>query len=96
MRCSWPCRDMGSANMQWPCTYRIGVKGVLASSWPGRTGGMENTIEWREDGEPVTVLQGSLMDEAALSGVLETLYELHLPLLSVEAVETREVGDRGH
>lgn len=86
MRCSWPCRDMGSENMQWPCNYRIGVKGVLASSWPHRLGGMDITIEWRDDRGPVTVLQGSLMDEEDLSAVLETLYGMQLPLLSVEAV----------
>ena len=32
----------------------------------------------------VTMLIGQLQDQAELSGVLNTLYELHLPLLSVE------------
>jgi hypothetical protein len=32
----------------------------------------------------VTVLQGRVSDQAALSGILNTLYELHLPLISVQ------------
>ena len=88
MRCGWPGRDVGIENTQWPCPYRIGVKGVLASSWPDYLGGMDITIEWREDGALVTVLEGWLMDEADLSAVLATLEELRLPLLSVEPVET--------
>ena len=34
-----------------------------------------------------TVLVGRLRDQAALSGVLNILYELHLPVLSVECLE---------
>ena len=39
------------------------------------------------DGAPVTTLFGSLPDQAALLGVQTALYELHLPLLSVERVK---------
>jgi hypothetical protein len=38
----------------------------------------------------VTVLEGWLPDQAALAGVLNTLYELHLPLLSVEILSYEE------
>jgi hypothetical protein len=31
----------------------------------------------------LTALEGELMDQAALAGVLNTLYELHLPVFSV-------------
>jgi len=37
-----------------------------------------------EDGPPTTLLVGELIDQAALVGVLNTLYEWHLPVLSVE------------
>jgi hypothetical protein len=33
---------------------------------------------------PVTTLLGELSDQAALAGVLNTLYELHLLVLSVD------------
>jgi hypothetical protein len=35
---------------------------------------------------PVTVLTGEFRDQAALAGVLNTLYDLGLPLLSVECL----------
>jgi hypothetical protein len=38
------------------------------------------------DQEVVTTLAGRLIDQAELSGVLNTLYELHLPILSVECL----------
>jgi len=38
---------------------------------------------------PVTILVGHLPDQAALSGVLNTLYEMHLPLLSVENLDEK-------
>jgi hypothetical protein len=38
---------------------------------------------------PVTILVGHLIDQAALAGVLNALYELHMPLLSVECMDTQ-------
>ncbi len=95
MRCSWPCRDMGGQNKQGPCSYRIRLEGGLSSSLSDRLGGTVITIEWREGIGMVTVLLGLLKDEADRSRALETVSQLRLPLLSVEAVETRDVRRRG-
>ncbi len=35
-------------------------------------------------GDPCTILEGELSDQAALAGVLNTLYELHLTVLTVQ------------
>jgi hypothetical protein len=35
---------------------------------------------------PVTVLEGELLDQAALVGVLNSLYGMHLPVLSVQCL----------
>ena len=43
------------------------------------------------DGPPTTTLTGSLEDQASRAGVLRTLYELHLPVLSVEYLVARRV-----
>ena len=61
--------------------YRICVQGHLDESWSERLGGLEvqSTLE-----TTITTLTGSLPDQAALSGVLNTLYDLQLPMLSVE------------
>jgi hypothetical protein len=49
-------------------------------------GGMAVSVS-REKGEaPVTTLEGRLIDQAALSGVLNFLHEMGFSLLSVEYV----------
>ena len=95
MRCGWSDANVASENMQWPCAHRICVAGELSSSWSDHLGGMDITIEWREGIGMVTALLGLLKDEADRSRALETVSQLRLPLLSVEAVETRDVRRRG-
>ena len=65
--------------------YRIKIKGYLDSSWSEQLGGV--TIEHTLDAEDVseTMLTGELVDQAALFGVLNNLYSLGFPLLSVES-----------
>ena len=69
-----------------PATYRIRVKGHLEESWSDRLGGMAIKGTGQAEGAHETTLVGWLADQAALFGVLNTLYGLHLPLLSVEYV----------
>jgi hypothetical protein len=71
--------------MNAPAIYRITVDGQLNSDWSDRIEGMN--ITHVSDDEKTTVLVGRLRDQAALSGVLNTLYELHLPVLSVNCLE---------
>jgi hypothetical protein len=67
-----------------PATYRIRIQGYLDESWSGQLGGMTISTEQSGDEAPVTTLEGELVDQAALAGVLGTVYELGCPLLSVE------------
>lgn len=68
-----------------PGTYTIRVQGPLDATWSEQLGGMRITINGTGR-RAVTVLVGRLTDQAALLGVLNTLYELGLPLLSVDYV----------
>ena len=61
------------------CTIR--AAGTLDARWSARLGGLRVRAAGR--GSPVTELRGRLLDQAALFGVLVTLYDLGLPLLSV-------------
>lgn len=70
--------------LETPATYRIRVQGSLDRTWSDRLGGMAITAENNARGSPVTILVGHLTDQAALVGVLNSLYELHLPILKVE------------
>ena len=47
-------------------------------------GGMTISPHIVEAGPPVTTLEGELSDQAALAGVLNALYELHLTVLLVK------------
>ncbi|MBL0715394.1 MAG: hypothetical protein JJV98_17025 [Desulfosarcina sp.] len=67
--------------------YRIRVLGELDGSWSEKLSGMNITTRIQREGPPVSILVGVLADQASLSGVLNTLYELHLALLSVEYLE---------
>jgi len=62
----------------------IQVQGILDANWSSRLGGLEMTIRNTDSEQPVTALCGTLIDQAALMGVLNTLYNLRLPLLVVE------------
>jgi hypothetical protein len=64
--------------------YRIRVQGFLDESWSERLGGLRITTSSQGDQGRVTALVGQVRDQAELAGVLNTLYELHLTLLSVE------------
>ena len=70
-----------------PGNYRIRVHGFLDESWSERLGGMYITTNKREDRKTVTILVGHLQDQAELAGILNSLYELHLTLLSVEYLD---------
>jgi hypothetical protein len=65
-----------------PAVYRITVEGVVPESWIERLGFMEIVSVT----SAATTLEGRLPDQAALSGVLETLYYLRLPLLEVSCL----------
>ena len=78
-------REGKNARMNGPAIYRIKVEGCLNASWSDRIEGM-NITSMAGQGD-TTVLVGRLQDQAALSGVLNTLYELHFPVLSVECLE---------
>ena len=72
-----------------PATYRIDVQGRIPSRWCERLEGMIITVYAPEAGPFLTTLLGELTDQAALAGVLNTLYELHLPVVSVQRLSAQ-------
>jgi len=70
-----------------PAVYRISIQGILDKNWSDYCGGM--TIE--HEGDPkryaVTILMGRVADQSALIGVLNSLYDMGYPILSVEYLE---------
>ena len=64
--------------------YRIRVEGLLDESCSKKLGGLHITSSSLKDKRLVTDLIGRMRDQAELVGVVNTLYNLHLTLLSVE------------
>ena len=62
-----------------PARYRIRVQGALDPEWSAWFGGLE--IVPQAGGE--TLLAGPVQDQAALHGLLVTIRNLGLPLISV-------------
>ncbi len=70
-----------------PATYRIVVQGALSEPWHDRLAGLKITTTRSRGGAPRTTLVGRIRDQAELSGLLDALYGLHLPILAVETID---------
>ncbi len=68
--------------------YEIRLKGHLAARWAAWFDGLSLTHE--SDG--TTVIQGPVVDQAALHGLLSKVRDLGLPLVSVTHSEPKRAG----
>jgi hypothetical protein len=73
-----------SISFDSPATYQISVQGRIDTTWSNRLEGMAICLVTAETDSPITTLVGEVSDQAALVGILDTLYELQLPVLSVK------------
>ena len=72
-----------------PATYRIDVQGSIPVTWRDRLEGMAITESFARAEPPVTTLVGEVADQVALAGVLNTIVELHLSVITVERLSAR-------
>jgi hypothetical protein len=68
-----------------PQRYEIRIKGHLDDRWAEWFEGLTITLE--ENGD--TLLTGSVVDQAALHGLLKKVRDLGIPLLSVNLVQSQ-------
>jgi hypothetical protein len=78
----------GTFDMDQPAIYRIRIKGHLNTSWSDWFDGL--TITRLDNGE--TVLEGPVIDQAALHGMLNHIRDLGLPLLTVDRTEPNDAS----
>ena len=71
--------------MSGPAVYRIRVRGRLDAELSERLGMRVENLA-RDNGKAESVLEGRLLDQAALAGVLNKLYELHFPVMAVDCL----------
>ena len=72
--------------------YRIRVRGRLDESWSDRMAGLRISSEPAPEG-PLTTLEGEVKDQAQLTGVLDTLTDLNLTLISVQSLPASQNGN---
>jgi hypothetical protein len=72
-----------------PARYRIVVGKQLSPAWQDRLGGMEiKPFSGQSPAQEITQLEGVIKDQAQLTGILNTLYDYGVPLLSMQILET--------
>ncbi len=75
----WYRFDLGT-----PAIYRIQISGYLDDGWSNRLGGMTIQHAVAASRTTITTLHGKLVDQAALFGVLNSLYGLGFPVITVQ------------
>lgn len=68
--------------------YEIRIEGHLHEQWTDWFGGLTVTLE--KNGN--TLLAGSVLDQAALHGLLRKVRDLGMPLISVNRVQPGQAG----
>lgn len=82
--------DSPQCEADQPKVYRIVIKGHLGPRWTDWFDGL--TISLEEDGN--TLLDGPVVDQAALHGILKKVRDLGMPLLSVNTTGPVPQDDR--
>jgi hypothetical protein len=77
---------LDSLQFDQTATYQLKVQGRLDERWAHWFDGMSIAFEPAEDGSTLTVLTGSVADQAALYGLINRMRDLGLPLISVGRV----------
>jgi hypothetical protein len=72
-----------------PGRYEIRLKGHLDARWAERFAGLSFT----HARDSTTILAGPVVDQAALHGVLRTVRDLGLPLISVMEVDPTQADE---
>ncbi len=67
-----------------PCIYIIEVEGQLSPHWLSFFAHLNPQVEARPGETPRITLRGAFADQAALTGVLQSLYNLGCVLVSVK------------
>ena len=72
--------------MHGPCIYELQVRGALDASWIKMMELETVTVLESDEQGTITILHGMFQDQAALRGLLDRLYRLNLPLISVQYI----------
>lgn len=80
--------------MDIPARYRIQVHGAVDEAWFDYYDNMVIEIEAGSMRRPLTTITGRVIDQAALQAMLSLLYDMQLPLVSVDWLPEEEQEPR--
>jgi len=72
--------------MYGPAVYELQIQGRLDKSWIAQMQIETISVVDETDSGPVSVLTSTFVDQAALRGMLDRIYNLNLPLISVRHI----------
>ena len=83
-------KDIRKLTIDGPASYRIEVQGYLDEHWSDWFDGMTISQHVDAEGGGISRLTGSVVDQAALHGMLRKLHDLGLPVLSVKCSDRKQ------
>ena len=73
--------------------YQVTVEGKIDPGWSEWFDGIPTVSRKEADGMFITVLSGTMKDQAALRGLLNRLWDLNLVLRSVQHIDSVKVSE---
>jgi hypothetical protein len=73
-------------DQEQPMLYQIRLRGQLGQEWTDWFGGLAITLADNGD----TLLTGSVIDQAALYGLLKKMRDLGMPLVSINPIKSAQ------
>jgi hypothetical protein len=83
---------VGRLSLDQPAAYHILVQGHVGEDWSDWFDGLALSVNKQAGGPSITTLTGTVVDQAALHGLLARLYNLGMPLISVQCIGREKEG----
>jgi hypothetical protein len=87
-------RHMNRVNFPDQADYEIHVEGHIGEQWSNRFDGLAMDTTFNRSEKPITILSGTIADQAALHGLVNRIRDLGLTLLLIRRIETCQKEDR--
>lgn len=71
--------------------YRIKIHGILDNKWRSWLKYVELTTECDSNNNQITVLEGPVVDQSELRGLMMKIWDLNLTLISITKVENKSM-----
>ena len=79
-------KSINRVNFSSPTDFKIEVKGYVDKSLSDYLGGLKISYPAVTSKLQISCLQGKIIDQGALMGILTTLYDMRFPILRVEII----------